>query len=338
MEARDKAAQKRYTYETPWPAFALAWAHDRRKRLAVGSAIEGPGNKIQVIELNEESKQFDFVTETEISYPPTKVMWMPEEQLAATTTTLNLWKMEEGRLKFVTHLARPEQKKTGLPPLTSFDWSPVNPHKVGVSSVDTTCTIWNLEKMKIETQLIAHDKAVHDIAFSMSESMFASAGADGSVRLFDQRRLEHSTIIYETAPVTPLLRLAWSKMNQYLIATLAMDTGGVLIIDVRRPSQAWATVAPDACVNSIAWAPHSKNHLLLGTSEGKALIWDVTQPTVDAKAKEAGVAVPEEQSKPAGPSIFAVDCEQEIYQTQWPVNQPDYVACGMTRQIEMMKI
>ena len=29
--------------------------------------------------------------------------------------------------------------------------------------------------------------------------MFASVGADGSVRMFDLRHLEHSTIIYEVA-------------------------------------------------------------------------------------------------------------------------------------------
>ena len=41
---------------------------------------------------------------------------------------------------------------------------------------------------------------VYDIAFSRAgggRDMFASVGADGSVRMFDLRHLEHSTIIYE---------------------------------------------------------------------------------------------------------------------------------------------
>lgn len=52
----------------------------------------------------------------------------------------------------------------------------------------------------VKTQLIAHDKEVYDIAFSRAgggRDMFASVGADGSVRMFDLRHLEHSTIIYE---------------------------------------------------------------------------------------------------------------------------------------------
>ena len=55
---------------------------------------------------------------------------------------------------------------------------------------------------------------VYDIACACGTKVFASVGADGSVRLFDLRSLEHSTIIYESAPPpdsAPLLRLAWNK-------------------------------------------------------------------------------------------------------------------------------
>lgn len=48
-------------------------------------------------------------------------------------------------------------------------------------------------------------------------------GADGSVRMFDLRHLEHSTIIYEDPQHTPLLRLAWNKQDPNYLATIAMD-------------------------------------------------------------------------------------------------------------------
>ena len=48
-------------------------------------------------------------------------------------------------------------------------------------------------------------------------------GADGSVRMFDLRHLEHSTIIYEDAAHQPLLRLAWNKQDPNYLATFAMD-------------------------------------------------------------------------------------------------------------------
>ena len=69
----------------------------------------------------------------------------------------------------------------------------------------------------VKTQLIAHDKEVYDIAFSKAgggRDMFASVGADGSVRMFDLRHLEHSTIIYEDPHHTPLLRLGIHQFSQ----------------------------------------------------------------------------------------------------------------------------
>lgn len=79
------------------------------------------------------------------------------------------------------------------------------------------------------TQLIAHDKEVFDIAFqgwlrevgvmsrvfmagSQGPDKFASVGADGSLRMFDLRSLEHSTILFETAHSQPLLRICWNKL------------------------------------------------------------------------------------------------------------------------------
>lgn len=58
--------------------------------------------------------------------------------------------------------------------------------------------------------------------------MFASVGADGSVRMFDLRHLEHSTIIYEDPQHHPLLRLCWNKQDPNYLATMAMDGMEVL--------------------------------------------------------------------------------------------------------------
>jgi WD40 repeat protein len=64
----------------------------------------------------------------------------------------------------------------------------------------------------VKTQLIAHDKEVYDVAFSSNRNIFGTVGADGSVRTFDLRALEHSSIIYESTDLVPLLRLSWNKM------------------------------------------------------------------------------------------------------------------------------
>lgn len=346
MEAEAQAgAAFKYSYDTPWPSYALAWSGrpEPKCRLAVGSCVELEANRIQVLELNEETKRIELVAEAEHQFPPTKLMWRPDDGseskpdlLASSSTALNLWRVEEGQLKLVAKLAntRTQQGHSGLPPLTSFDWSSVSPHKLGTSSVDTTCTIWNIETQKIETQLIAHDKAVYDIAFSQSDSLFASVGADGSVRLFDQRNLDHSTIIYEASPPSPLLRLAWNKINTNHIATIAVDAPGVILIDIRRPSVALAALScHEACVNHIAWAPHSRNHLLCGTDDGYAVIWDVKEVPPKTEA-----SVPEGQPRARPAPLLAYDCDHEVYQVQWPASQPDCVALGTARQIRVLQV
>lgn len=338
----------RYVYETPWPSYALAWSArtDSRFRLAVGSCFDHEANRIQVIDLNPETKRLELKAEVTHPFPPTKLMWKPDDNaehgkphmFASTGTTLNLWKLEDGQIKLLFKLANTRSTQQGkvvhLPPLTSFDWNARSPHKLGASSVDTTCTIWDLEKQKIETQLIAHDKAVYDIAFSSVDFLFASVSADGSVRLFDQRNLDHSTIVYEASPPSPLLRLAWNKINTNQIATIASDAVGVILIDIRRPSIAMAALPHhEACVNHIAWAPHSRNHLLCGTDDGHALVWDVAEkPPTKAEGKQDA----QMRSRPS--PLLSYACDHEVYQVHWPASQPDYVALGTARQVEVLQV
>lgn len=82
-------------------------------------------------------------------------------------------------------------------PLTSFDWNYDSLNLIGTSSIDTTCTIWDIEKQAVYTQLIAHDKEVYDISFSPDKNLFASVGADGSCRQFDLRLMGGCMTIYE---------------------------------------------------------------------------------------------------------------------------------------------
>ena len=82
-------------------------------------------------------------------------------------------------------LVNQNKKSEYCAPLTSFDWNESDPNLIGTSSIDTTCTIWDVTTCQARTQLIAHDKEVFDISFSSSptaKDIFASVGADASVR------------------------------------------------------------------------------------------------------------------------------------------------------------
>ncbi|KAK9120293.1 hypothetical protein Scep_018386 [Stephania cephalantha] len=198
-------------------------------------------------------------------------------------------------------------------PLTSFDWNDSEVRRIGTSSIDTTCTIWDIERETVDTQLIAHDKEVYDIAWG-GLGVFASVSADGSVRVFDLRDKEHSTIIYESSdPVdTPLVRLGWNKQDPRYMATIIMDSPKVVVLDIRFPTLPVVELhRHQSPVNAIAWAPHSSCHICTAADDSQALIWDLSS-----------------MGQPLDPSgldpILAYTAGAEIEQLQWKAHGKEF--------------
>lgn len=209
---------------------------------------------------SSEQQQLYKAGEFEHPYPCTKILWSPDlhgrDLLATTGDYLRIWNVSPsadppadfplsssnnnnnnaiqdddpggaGGMSFVKCakecLLNNNKTSEYCAPLTSFDWNETDTNIIGTSSIDTTCTIWDIETQTARTQLIAHDREVFDLAFARGKDVFASVGADGSVRMFDLRSLEHSTIIYESPNLDPLLRLEWNKQNPNYLATFMVD-------------------------------------------------------------------------------------------------------------------
>ncbi|VDM02978.1 unnamed protein product [Schistocephalus solidus] len=328
-----------YKYDAPWNIYALNWSlrPDKRFRLAIGSLIEEYNNKIQVITLDEAQGKFIAQTPFAHHYPATKIMWIPDmkgtcpDLLATSGDYLRIWKVGDNDVKMECMLNN-NQNSDFCAPLTSFDWNEVDPNLIGASSIDTTCTIWVIGRANtksvsghVKTQLIAHDKEVYDIAFSRAggnRDIFASVGADGSVRLFDLRNLETSTIIYENMSRTPLLRLAWNRQDPNYIATFAMNSMEVTILDLRVLFTPVATLDNHrAFINGLAWAPHSSCHICTAADDCQALIWDIQ-------------SMPRAIEDP----ILAYTAAAEINQIQWSSVQPDWIAICYNNSLEILRI
>ena len=142
-------------------------------------------------------------------------------------------------------------------------------------------TIWDIHQQGITTQLVAHDKAVYDISFSLGESFFAAVGEDGSVRLFDTRELRNSNIVYESEPRVGLTHVRWNHKNPPLMAVVAQDDNKVLLFDKRKPYTVYETLYhgdnPEHPVTAIAWSPDNENMICSVGEAGNALIWDLSE-------------------------------------------------------------
>ncbi|TIB63429.1 hypothetical protein E3P78_01781 [Wallemia ichthyophaga] len=312
-------------------------------RLALGSYVEDYSNQLQVIGLSSslplsepdvpptgvDGGDFNILAQAHHGYPPTKVAWEPiskrrNELIASTSDVLKLWEFNEfnqsnqsnfngnihnpintqpSSLNLIAQLT-PKTPGTAAP-LTSFSWNHSTPSRIVTSSIDTTCTVWDLETRTPITQLIAHDREVYDVSWlPRSSDIFVSVGADGSLRAFDLRSLEHSTILYETSaidkrraqpntqsnipnkndnsPITststtnaPLLRLSFNPYDSNYLATFRADSGDVHVLDMRSPGAPVTNIrAHTRGVSGIAWKPDG-GVLATGGDDGAVHLWDV---------------------------------------------------------------
>uniref|UniRef100_A0A7S1UZE1 Uncharacterized protein n=1 Tax=Grammatophora oceanica TaxID=210454 RepID=A0A7S1UZE1_9STRA len=352
-----------YTYKAPWTVFSMAWSHrpdpSSQFRLAIGSYIEQYSNAVQVVKKRGGSSSGDPTTkptadshnsdadldaqlyeacEFDHPYPCTKVLWSPpnnsqsqgsKDLLATTGDYLRIWNVADDESGRGTLQPRKEallnNNKTSeyCAPLTSFDWCLADPNLIGTSSIDTTCTIWDITTQTARTQLIAHDKEVFDIAFARGKDVFASVGADGSVRMFDLRSLEHSTIIFESPNLDPLLRLEWNFQDPNYLATFSFESRRTIILDIRVPSLPVAELGGHVgCVNAVAWAPHSSCHICTAGDDSQALIWDLSQM----------------HKRPVDEPILAYNADGEINNLQWSASQPDWVSISYTDRLQILRV
>lgn len=144
-----------YTYEAPWLIYGMNWSvrPDQRFRVALGSFVEDYNNKVEVVQLNEDSGKFQSKGTFIHPYPTTKIMWCPdkvgsrEDLLATTGDYLRLWKMPPetgsgaGEPIKMQSLLNNNKNSEFCAPLTSFDWNETDPSMVGTSSIDTTSVL-----------------------------------------------------------------------------------------------------------------------------------------------------------------------------------------------------
>lgn len=335
-----------YVYEAPYNLYATGWSYNpdpaKKYRIATASFIEEYNNKVMLLQLDDERGEFINRGQFDHPYPVTKVMWIPDEKgvcpdlLATTGDYLRLWRVLGSGGAQIEVLLNNNRSSEYCAPLTSFDWNDVDLRFIGTSSIDTTCTIWEIETGQVvgevrttdgtvKTQLIAHDKEVFDIAFTRhatGRETFASVGADGSVRIFDLRSLEHSTIVFEEPSRVPLLRLACNKQDSNYLAAFAQNSTEVIILDVRLPCTPMVKLDNHrGRVNGMAWAPHSAWHMCTAGGDNQALIWDVHS-----------------MPRPVDDPILAYQAGGEVNQINWASAYPDWISICYKNVLETLRV
>ncbi|XP_057968338.1 WD repeat-containing protein LWD1-like [Malania oleifera] len=326
-----------YTYVAQWPIYSLAWSMrlDKGSRLAVGSSLEDYTNKVELLHFNPDSG--DFSTDSRLvlhhPYAPSHLMFFPSDDtshpdlLATSGDFLRLWHLHPDRVDLKSLLNSNKASEFNSP-ITSFDWAPFDLRRVAASSVDTTCTVWDVETEAVDTQLVAHDKEVYDISWG-GVGVFASVSGDGSVRVFDLRDKERSTIIYENVPPeTPLLRLEWNKSDPRFIAAVGMDSEKVVVLDIRFPTTPLMELRRHrGSVNAVSWAPQFGRQLCSVGDDYRALIWEVVGAGLRAEAGDGEVE-----------PVMWYGAASEINQVRWSPVELDLIAIAFSNKLQLLRV
>ncbi|KAJ4972220.1 hypothetical protein NE237_005319 [Protea cynaroides] len=325
-----------HTYEAQWPIYALAWSvrSDKKNRLAIGSFIEDYNNKVELVQFNQDTTHYSNDSRLIFDHPysPTKLLFFPSDNtsnpdlVATSGDYLRLWQIHDDRIELKSLLNGNKTSEFNSS-ITSFDWNEFDCSRVATSSIDTTCTVWDVERGIVDTQLVAHDKEVYDISWG-GVGVFASVSGDGSVRVFDLRDKERSTIIYEnTNSESPLLRLEWNRADLRFMATVGMDSNRVVVLDIRFPTCPLMELRKHkGSVNAITWAPHTGRQLCSVGDDARALLWEL--PTSGIRSES------DEDMEP----VMWYSSVAEINQVTWSSLDPNWIAVAFLNKLQLLKI
>ena len=181
----------------------------------------------------------------------------------------------------------------------AVDWSPVAPGRLVTGDCNGGIHVWDCAVEAAVSALkgeggpeavsslwsvaggagyVGHKKSVEDLQWSPNEGgVFASASADGSVRIWDARTRSKAQLSV-TASATDVNVISWSRLVTYLLAS-GHDDGSFSVWDLRS-FKAEAPVAHfgwhSGQVTSIEWAPDDENELLVASADNTVTLWDLS--------------------------------------------------------------
>ena len=271
-----------------------------------------------------ENNSIKLKSQVKCEFPVSSLLFSPHEEnknlLISTSDILSVYSYEQEQLNLQVAFRSKTKNYNG--PLTSCDWSRANNAIIGVSSVDHTCSIWDLNKREQKYMIIAHDKEVYDISLGPDEFIFMSTGADGSVRLFDSRQANSSSIIFETRDESAMTRLKWNLVNPNFILTVIVDKNEIYILDQRKLNAPYGILKVHTnVVNNAIWAPQSNSNLISVSDDKSALLWDIY---CDSEK-------PEEY-------IMKYEAENEIENVAWGEVTQNWIGIIDGNQAEILRI
>lgn len=315
------------TYNSDCNLFGLSFQSNKNKIRMITSTMNiSNENRIDLIEYCDNEDKIYKKSSINTSFPCTKVMFSPEEQnknlFISTSDNLNLYSYNESENLINLNTTLTKNNIIYCGPLTSCDWSLANFSIVGVSSIDTTCTIWDLNKKATKQQFITQTKEVYDISLGPTEFLFMAAGEEGRINLLDTRSKTTCNIIFETGDRKAITILNWNFNDPNFLLAVGQDKSTIYIIDQRNSLAPYDVLkGHQGVVNNAIWQPGSSSYIVSVSDDKTALIWDIhNEDNSSAKA------------------FMSYTSNGELENVAWSKATDDWIGVVYKNNIEMLKV
>ncbi|SCU92548.1 LAFA_0F11320g1_1 [Lachancea sp. 'fantastica'] len=210
----------------------------------------------------------------------------------------------------------------------ALDWSPL--HKSGslltgdcsgrVYLTQRHTSKWVTEKTAFSAD---NNQSIEDIQFSRTEAtVFATAGCDGYLRIWDTRSKKHKPAISVKASNTDLNVISWNEKIGYLLAS-GDDSGSWGVWDLRQFSPATAaSTTPVAqynfhkgAITSIAFNPNDDSIIAVASEDNTVTLWDLSVEADDEEIKQQAAETKELQEIPA--QLLFVHWQKDVKDVKW---------------------
>jgi ribosome assembly protein RRB1 len=181
----------------------------------------------------------------------------------------------------------------------AMDWNPVVAGRMVTGDNDGKIRLWNPSaagggSWQVDSKpFCGHTSSVEDLQWSPTEgTVFASASADHSVRIWDVRDNSKAQIAID-AHTDDVNVISWNKNVGYLLAS-GCDDGSFKVWDLRAVKKGCTPLAHftyhHEAITSIEWASNDESVIALTCADNQLTVWDLSVEADDSTVAAATAA------------------------------------------------
>ncbi|KAL7419754.1 Ribosome assembly protein rrb1 [Cryptotrichosporon argae] len=173
----------------------------------------------------------------------------------------------------------------------------------------------------------SHTSSVEDLQWSPSEkTVFASASADKTVRVWDVRAKGRKSVVSVRAHDDDVNVISWNKQVEYLLLS-GGDEGGLKVWDLRMFKEAPTPVAHfawhTAPITSVEWHPSDPSVFAASGSDDQVTLWDLS---VEPDEDEAPLGAADGETLDVPPQLlFVHQGQKDVKELHWHPQIPGMI-------------